>query len=240
MPFNANQNNSANYTSDIPIAVQVAEPVLVVSEEKRQQVMTFDEPSDFLIKSDWFGGGNAEITVGPNNEALFQMVRMGGSTLCKTCELTINSMSGEQLLSMREHKYGGGVAMELCRFDPLSQNPNTAVPICRVSRNFCKMTIHNRYEVRLLGPMAENGYSTIDCNGHWPKSFIFEAGHSGEKLASVQKSKLKKWQLNVSAGEDVLLFIGIACAIDRLSSDCRERKAIIIGTAGVIGGVIGN
>jgi len=37
-----------------------------------------------------------------------------------------------------------------------------------------------------------------------------------------------------------LFFIGIACAIDRMSHESKQRKAVIIGTAGVIGGVVGN
>jgi len=224
MAFNSNQ---------IPVAVAApVEPVV-------QQIMTYGEPTDFLIKNDWFGGGNADIT--SNDKAVFQMVRMGGSVLFKSCELVINNMSGEPLLYMKEHTYAGmgGRAMELCRVDPSAPNPAmTAVPICRIIRKGCKLTMHNRYEVQLLGQTANNYSSSIDCNGNWPKSFTFEAG--GTKLASVDKSGVKKWKLDVSAGGDVLLFIGIACAIDRMSHESKQRKAVIIGTAGVIGGAIGN
>mmetsp|Transcript_30507 Transcript_30507/g.32876 ORF Transcript_30507/g.32876 Transcript_30507/m.32876 type:complete len:230 (+) Transcript_30507:52-741(+) len=224
MAFNSTQNND-----QIPVAVAApVEPVV------KQEVMTYGEPTEFLIKNNWFGGGNAEIT--SNGEAVFQMIRMGGSVLFKNCELVINNISGEPILSMKEHTYGSGRAMELCRVDPSSPNPAmTAVPICRVVRNNCKLTLHNRYEVQLLGQTAENYSSSVDCNGNWPKSFTFEA--SGKELATVQKSSPKNWKLNVSAGGDVLLFIGIACAIDRMSHESKQRKAIIFGTAGAIGAI---
>lgn len=228
MAFYSNQNKN-----QIPVAE--ATPV----ESVVQQILTYGEPTDFLIKNDWFGGGNAEIL--SNNEAVFQMVRMGGSVLFKNNELVVNNMSGEPLLCMKEQRYGGmgGSAMELCRVDPSSPNPAmTAVPICRVIRKGCKMTMHNRYEVQLLGQTARSYSSSINCKGNWPKSFTFES--NGKELASVQKPCPKKWKLDVLAGGDVLLFIGIACAIDRMSHESRERKAIIFGTAGAIGAISGS
>ena len=133
----------------------------------------------------------------------------------KNRELVINNMSGEPTLSMKEHAYGSGHAMELCRVDPTAPNPAmTAVPIYRIVCKRCKHTLHNRYEVQLLGETAMNCSSSIQCKGNWPKSFTFEA--SGKELATVDKIIGNKWQLNVSAGGDVLLFIGITCAIDRM------------------------
>jgi len=220
MAFKTTQTNH-----HIPVAVAAqVEPVV-------QQIMTYGQSVDFLIRNDWFGGGNAKITT-KDGEAVFQMVRMGGSAIFKNSELVINNMSGEPVLSMKEHTYGSGRAMELCRVDPTAPNPAmTAVPICRIARKGCKLTLHNRYEVQLLGETAKNS-SSIQCNGKWPKSFTFEA--SGKELATVHKTIGKKWQLNVSAGGDVLLFIGITCAIDRMMHEAAERKAIIGGTAAAI------
>ena len=107
-----------------------------------------------------------------------------------------------------------------------------------ITRNFCKLTIHNRYEVQLLGPTALNYRPavrpfSIDCKGHWPKRFTLEATHSGEQLASVRKTNVKKWQLHVSAGEDILLFVGIACAIDFISHESPQRTTTNVAIGAV-------
>ena len=183
-------------------------------------------PTSYLINNNWFGGGNADITCQTNHEVMFQMVQLGGSVLGRKNIMTINNMAGEPMLSMQEQRYGSGTAMELCRYDPSS--PNTPVPFCRVVRKICKMTLHNRYEVHLIGSSkTTNNHQVIECNGQWPKKFTFEACRKNgiQELASVQKINFKKWKLNVSAGEDVLLFLGIACAIDRISHEAKKRKA---------------
>ena len=200
MTFSSNQNKQQNNKSDIPI--------------------------DYLIKNYWAGDGNAEVTA--NNETLFQMVQMGKCVDPKICHWAFDNMSGEQLLYMRESTHGSGRAMELYRSDPSSPNSQATVPICRIIRKFYKATLHNRYEVELLDPMTKNHYSSIDCNGHWPKNITFEANlNGGEKLASVKRNTFQKWQLQVSAGEDVLLFIGIACAIGRLSHEALSYSKLI-------------
>ena len=190
--------------------------------EPQQPVYGGDYPTSYLISNDWWGGGNADITCQTTKEVMFQMVRMGGSVLRHTNLMSIQNMAGQPVLSLREHKYGSGTAMELCRYDPAA--PETPVPFCRVVRKLCKMTVHNRYEVHRIGSAkTTSNHQVIACNGQWPKKFTFEQGR--KELASVQKTNVKKWKLNVSAGEDVLLFLGIACAIDRISHEAKQRKA---------------
>ena len=213
----------AEYAEAFPVYDQTNEATL----QEQQQFYACDYPTSYLISNNWFGGGNADITCQTNNnEVMFQMVRMGGSVLRRNNIMSINNMAGQPVLSMREHKYGSGTAMELCRYDPSA--PDTPVPFCRVVRKLCKMTIHNRYEVQLIGAYNTGiNQQVVECNGHWPKKFTFEgcAKHGTKEMASVQKTNFKKWKLNVSAGEDVLLFLGIACAIDRISHEAKQRKA---------------
>ena len=111
--------------------------------------------------------------------------------------------------------------MELYCSDPSTPNFQAkTVPICRIRR-----TLHNRYEVELLGPMTKNHYSFIDCDRHGPKDFIFKAHHNGrDKVASVKRNTFQEWRLQVSAGEDVLLFIGITCAIGCMSYEEAKRR----------------
>jgi len=229
----AETNNKMEHRGEFYMAVMaestVEEVVLSNSNQYKQidrmSKITLDEPTDFIIKNDWFGGGNAEIT--SNNEAVYQMVRTEGEMANNGCQLTINNMSGVPLLIMRyDFTTISGHTMTLSRSDLSS------VPICKITRNSCKLTLHHRFDVELLGPTASNyrpdvRQFSIHCKGHWPKSFTFEATHSGEILASVQKTIVKKWQLHVSAGEDILLFIGIACAIDFISHESTYQKTNI-------------
>jgi len=228
----SNQNQSTNPTSKV----------------------TLDEATDFLIRNDWFGGGTAEIT--SNKEAVFKMVRPQETVSSSVdCHLTINNMSGQPLLALNQHDFTKpGVqssrmnekrGMTLSRFDLSSSSPDTIVPICMITRNYCKLTIHNRYEVELVGPTAlnydpANRPFSIDCKGHWPKSFTFNATHSGEQLANVKKTMANKWQLHVSAGEDILLFLGIACAIDFMSHESPQRTTtnVAIVAADWAGGML--
>ena len=73
--------------------------------------------------------------------------------------------------------------------------------------------------------MTKNHYSFIDCDRHGPKDFIFKAHHNGrDKVASVKRNTFQEWRLQVSAGEDVLLFIGITCAIGCMSYEEAKRR----------------
>jgi len=176
-----------------------------IKESKRTSIVAVDKPADFLITNDWFKHGHAEIK--SNNETVMKMVLTGGKGKAyDDCQLTISSMSGSPLLYMLQKR----------REITLSDTALSSTPLCKIKRKVCKLTIHNRYEVQVMGTTAVTPYS-IDCKGHWPKSFTFEATDSGEQLASVQKTILANWKLHVSAGEDILLFIGIACAIDFIS-----------------------
>lgn len=183
-----------------------------IKQSNRTSKVAVDKPTDFLIANDWLKHGHAEIT--SNNETVMNMVLTGGKKKTDDCQLTINNIDGKPLLYMKQDG----------RMITLSDSELSSTPICKIARKLCKLTIHNRYEVQIIGPTALK-YSpdispfSIDCKGHWPKSFTFEATHSGEQLASVQKTIVQNWQLHVLAGEDILLFIGIACAIDLINQN---------------------
>jgi len=194
---------------------------------------TFDEPTDFVIKNFWSGDGKAEITV--NNKEVFKMVRLGqllDPTIVSAYKLAIDSLSGERLLSIRESQNANGIEMELCRKDPALTNSQIAVPICKVVRKSNTLTMHHRYEVQLVGEE-----SSISCSGHWPNGFAFdEANPSGstpeeKQLASAAKSistNSQEWTLQVAAGADVVLFIGIVYAISHMSQETKNQKELFI------------
>mmetsp|Transcript_8506 Transcript_8506/g.9457 ORF Transcript_8506/g.9457 Transcript_8506/m.9457 type:complete len:225 (+) Transcript_8506:141-815(+) len=211
-----------------------------VNEKEEGQPTTFAEPTDYIIKNYWAEGdkhkpGNPEITgiqlkwnyvdrhieSSMNNNEVFHLVEMQAPNMCT---FAIDSMAGDRLLSVREPANVTGRELELLRAD---------VPICKVVRKSMAVTMHNRYEVQFMDPTAKK----IDCNGHWPHGFTFEANPSGEKLASTEQTTSttqQEWQLHVAAGEDAVLFIGIACAISymRYKSMDNKKKFLIVNNQG--------
>jgi len=196
----------------------------------------FSIPKDFIIKNDkWFGGGEsgivAEILVPTKlkeDEVMYRMVCFdaeydtGGDF--KGCKVVLKNLQGKSVLIFTNYIIAGAAAVEL--LCPLNIHENdyqsqlaTATPLCRVHRKFDKLTIHNRYEIEMLEQASrQNHYENIDCVGKWPKKIIFVARKSRQELAFGERNLVNNgWKLHVEAGEDALLFIGIACAIDRIS-----------------------
>ena len=186
--------------------------------EKEGHPITFAEPTEFVIKNFWAGEEprrprqptitgiqlkynyfDRRIECSTKNNEVFQLVQLQAPSVFL---FAIDSMSGDRLLSVREPATVTGRVLELLR---------AGVPICKVVRKSFAVTIHNRYDVQFCDPTAPK----INCNGHWPHSFTLTTP-KGETLASTEQTKSttqQEWQLQVAAGEDAVLFIGIICAI---------------------------
>jgi len=201
------------------------------------ETLTFDVPTNFVIKNkEWLGGGDAEITC--NDNVMFQMVNVYGKKKVKPSlsrdphHIIINNMEGSSVLIMKDAYLTSEGQWEcelLCPLDPLYPDLETATSLCRVRRKLLA-TIHNRYRVTLSEPaIARNEYSDIDCVGIWPKKISFQASNKSRKeLAWGTRNICNNWQLHVSEGEDVILLIGITCAIDRLSHENRMHGGNIV------------
>jgi len=147
------------------------------------------------------------------------------------------------LLLMRYKKgHLGGHKIELCRVGDSVSNPNhpelwRVFPVCTIERKFCNYSIINLYDIELVGPLSnvQNNDSYLDCKGSLPKKMnLFNenmkdngvgvgGGNKSKKLnkvASLEKKLFRShWKLNIAEGEDVLLYIGINCAIDRIRQE---------------------
>jgi len=201
----------------------------------------FNIPKDFIIKNDeWFGGGDAEILVPVEGEkedqVMYRMVcfdtEYDAVGEFKECKVVLKNLQGDSVLIITNYIIAGAVAMELlCPMDIHEKDYQTqlatATPLCRVHRKFGKFTIHNRYEIEMLEQASmQNHYANIDCVGQWPKKITFVARASRQELAFGSRNLVNNWALHVEAGEDVLLFIGIACAIDRISNEFKMNHII--------------
>lgn len=226
-----NYDNSNNET--IPYAV--AQPIEEYGGIPHQhQKMVFDRPKTFIIKNEWFGRGNAQITTtgSTNNGELpcYKMIRTGGLSTLRNTKLIITDMSNQPMLSLKEYRYKSGVAIEL-------QNPR-GVPVCRIYRQGFKLTIKNRYIIELLdqGLKSYKYPAGITCQGTnmLPIQFDLTDDNSGQKLATMKKNLQlmtvggAKWHLDIPAGrdeDDAILFLGITCAIDRIHTEVKKRQA---------------
>ena len=195
--------------------------------EKEGHPTTFAEPTEFVINNFWAGEKlrkpkitgsqlkynyvDRRIECSTKNNEVFQLVQLQAPSVFL---FAIDSMSGDRLLSVREPATVTGRMLELYR---------AGVPICKVVRKSFAVTLHHRYDVQFCDPTAPK----MECNGHWPHGFILVATPSGETLARTEQATSitqQEWQLQVAAGEDAVLFIGIVCAITFMRHDSMDKK----------------
>ena len=192
------------------------------------------------------GGGSSSKKNNKHKKPWLQIVRPTESDGSE--ELVVTNMKREPFLMIKEGRCDEsgdeGTALDLYRHNPLNYRQKD--PICKVRRKFCKkvrrFNVHLAdvsyrvgYFVELLGPLAHH-YPAVECEGQWPNSMRFihfldnndDAGGGGEQTtsATIQKQLFRnnKWELNVSAGQDIILFIGITCALDLLDRKAKERR----------------
>ena len=223
----------------IAVAEVVCDETVVTDASPVSQL--FSIPKDFIIKNEqWMGGGDAEILVPiegeKEDEIMYRMVCFDTEYDVigefKECKVVLKNLEGESVLIITNYIIAGAVAMELlCPLDIHEKDYHkqlaTATPLCRVHRKFGKLTIHNRFEIEMLEQASmQNHYENIDCVGQWPKKITFTARESRQELACGERNLMNDWTLHVEAGEDVLLFIGIACAIDRITNEFKMNHII--------------
>ena len=203
----------------------------------QQQKMVRNGQQRFIIKNDCcLGNGNAQITTttGPNtNEesSCFKMLQTDGNYLLYNSKLMITDMSNRPVFSLNEYLYkcGVGVAMEVC-------HPN-GLPLCRIVRQGFQASIRNRYKIEVLAVNSQQYPAGITCIGQgMPYRFELTDGRSGQELATIKKNITllpsgvhggSEWQLDLPAGldaENVLLLLGITCAINRLHTEVAKRQ----------------
>jgi len=186
--------------------------------------IAFPHKLTFELRNRWWGWGDASIT-GPGGHPWFQMQRTNPSLFgeaFKNCQFTICTMRGEPLLLLQETFHWASYEYGLFRIDPRTRQP---IPVCRILRqwgnNFLRVT--DQYDVELFPAMAGLGF--IQAQGRWPNQFTLSA--NGIPVATVDKqlfSLTDKYHVGIEPNCDVLLFIGIACAIDRIHHEVEDRR----------------
>jgi len=143
--------------------------------------------------------------------------------LLQNCQFVIATMRGEPLLLLQERFSWMNYQYDLFRLDPRTGGQ---VPVCRIIRQWTFFAITDQYVVQLFGPAA-HGSAAVHCTGRWPNQFELRVGGSPLPSASVRKqifSLTDTYHVVVAPGMDVLLFIGIACAIDRIHHEVEDER----------------
>lgn len=190
--------------------------------------ITFPREQTFELRNKFWGWGDATIK-GPGGHPWFQMVRTNPSLfgeLFKNAHFAITTRSGEPLLVLQERFRWANYEYDLFRIDPRTRQH---VPVVKISRSWADNLFHVTDQYRILPLQAACGlHGHVECTGRWPDRFTLTANRA--LLASVRKqlfSLTDKYHVDVAPHTDVLLMVGIACAIDRIHhevEDQRERR----------------
>lgn len=186
--------------------------------------ITFPTQQRFELRNRWWGWGDANIR-GPGGHPWFMMERTNASMfgeMFKNCQFQISTMRGEPLLMLQENFRFASYEYDLFRIDPRSGQP---IPVCKIVRewgaNFMRVT--DQYQVQLFPAAAAHGM--VHCSGRWPNQFTL--GLNGMAVATVDKEMFTfndKYNVEIAPNVDVLLFIGIACAIDRIHHEVEDNR----------------
>ena len=112
---------------------------------------------------------------------------------------------------------------DLFRVDPRTGGQ---VPVCRIVRTWTLFDPRDHYVIQHFQNVGLQG--AVACSGSWLNHFVLTAG--GVLAAQVDKkffSLTDTYHVRVAPQMDVLLFVGIACAIDRIHHEVeaeRERR----------------
>ena len=104
------------------------------------------------------------------------------------------------------------------RVDPRSR---AHVPVCRIIRQWTFFDITDHYVVQHFNQFVTGA---VECHGSWPAQFSLTA--NGVLVARVEKqffSWTDTYRVRISPHTDCLLFLGIACAIDRIHHEVQDE-----------------
>merc|ERR1711924_161911 len=95
--------------------------------------------------------------------------------------------------------------------------PQQLVHACKIMRDWGNnfMTFTDQYDIDLTPATQHQG--RLHCEGRWPNSFTLS--NNGVVQSTVNKEMFTftdQYEVTIGANVDCLLFVGIACAIDRI------------------------
>jgi len=184
--------------------------------------ITFPRPQKFELRNRFGGWGDATIK-GPGGHGWFRLCRSNPSLfgeLFKDAHFTITTMAGEPLLAMQENFRWRNYEYDLFRIDPRTR---AHISICRIVRQSSLIAHTDQYVIQHVNHLGGPGH--VECSGRWPYRFSLRTGGGLAAQVKKQFSPLTDtYEVEVAPNMDCLLFLGIACAIDRIHHEVEDAR----------------
>jgi hypothetical protein len=161
------------------------------------------------------------------------------ASLLRNASFTLCTLSGEPLLVMQEHFSWLSYVYVLHRYVPAT---NTLITLATVRG--LHVAARDVYEVEMAPGLAAS--MRISCAGEWPARSVLTQHAPGQpgpvEAAVVERvlfSAVESYRVTLAPGADVLLYLGIAAAIDRIHHEIEEKHRRAPGPAPGVGVGVG-
>lgn len=163
---------------------------------------------------------------GPDGRPWFELARTGdisAAALFKADQFAICTLSGENIMLLQETLHSDRYEYLLFRVHGQTRHQD---PICRViydlRKNSC-WTIggDKEFDIKLN---ITGDTDKVHCSGPSEKRTLQVQGHKCAVLEKPLCSCTGKYNITIGANTDVLLFLGIACAIDRVEREVDSKR----------------
>ena len=178
----------------------------------------------FTLKNKIFSFGDATIK-GPGELPFFKVLRVDGillSGLLRNCQFSLGTLANQPLLFLQEEFEMFTYRYSIYRTTPTGEQMLVASIVRKIMASMLSLT--DQYDIQLP---SSPGHA-VTCTGSWPNNFVLQqSGPSGVFAAATVTKKVLAWSdtydVAVAPGMDVLLYLGIATAIDRIHHEVEER-----------------
>ena len=137
-------------------------------------------------------------------------------TMLKNCQFALADARGRAVMLLQEEFKLFLYEYSIYRIVPGLQ----PVLIARITRRWSWGSTGD-YGVRVFNPPGLG----VTCSGRWPAQFTLHS--QGRRAADVNKKMFTlsdKYKVTVQPGHDLLLFLSLACCIDRIHHEVEEKR----------------
>jgi uncharacterized protein YxjI len=177
---------------------------------------------EFSLKTKAWSFGDLAIT-GPGGYSFFRVLRSNSSMLfsamLRNATFTLATMAGEPMLVLQEEFAWLSYTYQLYRMLP----GGALVHLCTVRG--VHVWAQDVYEVTMAPALAS---VRISCTGVWPNRVVLTQESLGgmSQACVVERQAMSftdAYRVHLSPGTDVLLYLGICSAIDRIHHEIEEK-----------------
>jgi len=178
--------------------------------------MLFPRPLTFQLRNKMFSFRDQVRITGPGELDWFGMLRTSSLFSMMDTEV-IATLSGEPLLAL--HRQFRWMHYEY-RLERVTQGYHR-IPLCVITRQH-QFLAPATYTVQMLAPSFGGD---VYCQGRWREDFVlYQGGAPACRIRGRAFSFSECYDVVVEPQRDVLLFVGIACAIDHIHHEIEERN----------------